>query len=84
MPILNRGLVTAIPLEDNTIRNIASAFCKAPTPYSPALKKPDSAELTGKEVGQEDGKNGPQPSLLLLSLKSQVTSNFGEKGYWRV
>lgn len=48
MPILNRGLVTAIPLEDNTIRNIASAFCKAPTPYSPALKKPDSAELTGR------------------------------------
>ena len=84
MPILNRGLVTAIPLKDNTIKNIASAFCKAPTPYSPALKKPNSAELTGKEVGQEDGKNGPQPSLLLPSLKSQVTSDFGGKGYWRV
>lgn len=66
---LNRGLVTAIPLEDNTIRNIASAFCKPP--YSPASEEARFSRVNWERRWDKRRRKEWTTALLLLSLKSQ-------------
>lgn len=58
---------------------ITSIFHKFPTPYPPALKRPNLGELVGKEVDPGNRKNGPQPPLSPAILKPQVKSDFGRK-----
>lgn len=86
MPILNRGACDSHTIRRQHNWNIASAFCKAPTPNSPSYEEARFSRVNWERGGTRRRKEWTLAfPLLLLSLKSKLVwaleKRYGGSGF---